>query len=264
MKITALVENVSHSDLRAKHGLALYIETQKHKILFDLGPDETLFENARKKGINLEEVDLVIISHGHVDHGGAMKKFLKQNKTAKIYIQRSAFEPHYNKVGFLKIPVGISRNLQLHPQVILLEGDVKIDVELQLFTVEKQWECRSPVNEVLYEKSKKDSFLHEQNLMILGEQNILLMGCGHAGIVNILEKARRYHPAVCIGGYHLWNPVTKKRVPNELIGEIAKRLKQYTDTQFYTCHCTGQEAYQSLKKYLPGIKYLSCGMEVEI
>ncbi|GAA0797951.1 hypothetical protein GCM10008910_21560 [Faecalicatena orotica] len=48
MKITALVENESKCELKSKHGLSLYIETQKHKILFDIGPDRTLFENAKE------------------------------------------------------------------------------------------------------------------------------------------------------------------------------------------------------------------------
>ena len=82
MKITALVENTAKEKLKAKHGLSLYIETKKHKILFDLGPDDTLFENARVCGIDLSKVDIVIISHGHMDHGGALSKFLAINKEA--------------------------------------------------------------------------------------------------------------------------------------------------------------------------------------
>lgn len=70
MKITALVENKAKYGLKGKHGLSLYIETENHKILFDLGPDNTLFNNARIKGIDLSEIDTVIISHGHMDHGG--------------------------------------------------------------------------------------------------------------------------------------------------------------------------------------------------
>ena len=111
MQITALVENHSHSPLQAKHGLALYIETQRHKLLFDLGPDCTLFDNARRKGIDLTQVDTVILSHGHLDHGGALARFLSLNTTAKIYAQKSAFEPHYSKLAFLKVPIGLKRRL---------------------------------------------------------------------------------------------------------------------------------------------------------
>lgn len=101
MKITALVENESSCELKAKHGLSLYIETKHHRILFDLGPNQTLFQNAKKKKIDLTTVDIVIISHGHTDHGGALRKFLNINKKARIYIQKDAFLPHYTKTLFL-------------------------------------------------------------------------------------------------------------------------------------------------------------------
>ncbi|BCP62570.1 hypothetical protein SUT380_17580 [Streptococcus parasuis] len=64
MKITALVENVSISDLKAKHGLSLYVETKKHNLLFDLGPDQTLFKNAKKRNIDLKKL---ILSLFHTD-----------------------------------------------------------------------------------------------------------------------------------------------------------------------------------------------------
>lgn len=102
MKIISLVDNNTRSELKAKHGLSLYIETTKHNILFDLGSDKTLFENAQKRNIDLSKIDIVIISHGHVDHGGALKKFLEINSTASIYVQKEAFEPHYSKTLILK------------------------------------------------------------------------------------------------------------------------------------------------------------------
>ena len=102
MKITALVENKSACELAAVHGLSLYIETEEHKLLFDLGPDQTLLKNAEKRGIDLTKVDTVVISHGHFDHGGALDAFLKMNHTAKIYVQRKAFEKHFSKsLGFV-------------------------------------------------------------------------------------------------------------------------------------------------------------------
>ena len=90
MKITALVENTTNQGWRTVHGLSLYIETPGHKILFDVGPDDTIFKNAERAGVDLAAVDTLIISHGHSDHGGALKKFLDINHRAKVYIQRSA------------------------------------------------------------------------------------------------------------------------------------------------------------------------------
>lgn len=264
MIITALVENTTKSELKAKHGLSLYIQTKKHKILFDLGSDSTLFVNAEKRNINLSEIDTVIISHGHLDHGGALGKFLTVNSMAKIYVQRKAFEPHYSKTFFLKFPVGLDRRLKMEPQIVLIDGDYKIDEELTLLTVDEINKCYSPANNVLYDINGKDNFLHEQNLIISENQVTIIMGCGHSGVVNIMDKARTYEPKFCVGGFHLFNPITKKTVPLTLLDEIVQELRVYNQTQFYTCHCTGTKAYQYLSKQLQNLSYISCGDSIEI
>lgn len=259
MKITALVENKSSCELAAVHGLSLYIETERHKLLFDLGPDNTLLKNAEKRGIDLGQVDTVIISHGHSDHGGALAAFLKINHTAKVYIQRRAFEKHFSKsLGFIKVPIGLDRKLMDHPQVVLVDGEFQIDEELLLFTVSDTSRFRSTANDTLFDEQGPDGFAHEQDLLIFGERNVLVMGCGHCGVVNILERAKRYGPKVCIGGYHLMIPATKKAVPAEILAGIAEELAGY-DMDFYTCHCTGEEAFQYLAERVPRMKYLACG-----
>ncbi len=263
MKITSLVENTSACGLKAKHGLSLYIETRKHKILFDLGPDRTLFDNAKRRNIDLAEIDTVIISHGHTDHGGALREFLKINNKAKVYVQRKAFEPHYSKVLFLKVKVGIDKAFQAHPQVVLVDGDYRIDDELFLFTVDEAGKCYSPANDVLYDQNGRDRFLHEQNLIITENQTVLIMGCGHTGAVNIVNRAKGDQPKVCVGGFHLCNPITKRTVPDALLDEIAEELKNCGDTRFYTCHCTGIKAFRYLSKQMPNLFYLSCGETIE-
>jgi len=264
MKITALVENRTKGDLKTKHGLSLYIETPKHKILFDAGPDETLLENSEKLGVDLAGVDVAVLSHGHRDHGGALERFLGVNHSAKIYAQRKAFEKYFSRrYFFMKTDIGIAAHLQKHPQVVLLDGDHAVDDELVLFTVPDTTKFRSGANDVLYSGKGKDDFSHEQNLMILGGTNVLVMGCGHAGVVNILEKAAVYDPRVCVGGYHLWNPTTKKTVPDGLLEGIAREMAK-RDIRYYTCHCTGEEAYDYFAKRLPEMHYLSCGDAIEV
>jgi 7,8-dihydropterin-6-yl-methyl-4-(beta-D-ribofuranosyl)aminobenzene 5'-phosphate synthase len=263
MKIIALLENKTTSELVAKHGLSLYIETANHKILFDVGPDKTAFENSEKLGIDLSEVDIVILSHGHSDHGGALEHLLNINQTAKVYVQKSAFKKHYAKTFFTKKDIGIDAKLQEHPQVILLEGNHEIDNELLLFTVSETRKCYSDANKVLYTEAGRDDFTHEQNLMIRGAEPTLIMGCGHTGIVNILEEIALYEPKVCVGGYHLWNPIKKKTVSTKLLDEIAEELKKH-EIHYYTCHCTGQEAFDYLAARVPNMRYLSCGEEINV
>lgn len=263
MKIISLVENTTKSGMKAKHGLSLYIETKLHKILFDLGPDSTLFENARKRNIDLSQIDTVIISHGHADHGGALEQFLKRNTMAKIYIQRAAFEPHYSKILFYKKPIGLEDKLKINSQIILLDGDYKIDEELSLFTVNKISKLYSPANRVLYDEKGRDTFAHEQNLIISENRKVLVMGCGHAGIVNIMETMKE-KPQVCIGGFHLFNPITRKTAPQKLLKDVAKELKKYKGTEFHTCHCTGKKAFQYLEGQMEHLHYIACGDEMEI
>jgi len=262
MKITALVENKSHSEAKAVHGLSFYIETEKHKLLFDLGPDNTLFENAKKKGIDLAEVDTVIISHGHRDHGGALKNFLELNQKAKIYIQRTAFEPHFSKLFLFMFNVGLDKKLLNHKNIVLLDGNYTIDDELSLFTVHTPDRISSEANKSLYALHGPDDFRHEQNLIIRGKKKALFMGCGHKGVVNILENLGEDLPSYCFGGFHVYNPVSRKTVSVEQLDALASELKKYKDIQFYTCHCTGNDAFAYLQNKLNHMRYFSCGDEL--
>lgn len=71
MKISVLMENTASSEkYLCRHGLSFYIETRKHKILFDMGPDGDFLQNAEKMSIDLSQVDIAFLSHGHYDHGG--------------------------------------------------------------------------------------------------------------------------------------------------------------------------------------------------
>ena len=264
MKITSLVENTAVSGCRAKHGLALYIETEKHRLLFDLGPDGTLFENAKTLGVDLAAVDTVILSHGHFDHGGALGRFLELNGKAKVYVQAGAFEPHFTRVGLVKIPIGLDPALAAHSRVIAVKGDFRIDDELYLFTVPEQTLLHSPMNDVLLREGGRDDFLHEQNLIVSEKADVLVMGCGHTGVANILEKAKPFAPSVCVGGFHLYDPVLRRTAPGSLLEGIASRLNACPDTVFYTCHCTGQKAYRFLSAHTPGLRYLACGQQLTI
>ena len=264
MRLLTLVENTSRCDLKAKHGLSLYLETEKHKLLFDLGPDGTLFENAEKLGVDLAAVDTVVISHGHYDHGGALGAFLARNHTAQVYLQRGAFAPHFSKAGLLKLPIGLDPSLAQHPQVHLLDGDAEIDEELSVFTVSDTSRCHSPMNDVLLDDKGKDRFAHEQNLVIRGGETVLLTGCGHCGIVNIMHQAAPLQPKYCIGGFHLFNLALRKTAPVPLLDEIAAALAAYPETVFYTCHCTGEKALRYLVAKTPNLRALHCGDELTL
>ncbi len=263
MKITALVENISNCGLKAVHGLSFYITTEKHKILFDMGPDNSIIENAGKLGINLSEIDIAFISHGHRDHGGALELFLDKNSKAKVYVQKKAFESHTSRPAGQVKDISLDRSLMNHPQMALLEGGCVIDEELELFTVTDNSRCHSDANDTLYAEEEPDRFLHEQDLIIHGDKTVLVLGCGHNGIVNILERAKDYKPDFVIGGYHLFNPETKKTAPDEMLDEIAAEMNRY-GAEYFTCHCTGEKAYRYLAGKVGSLHYFSCGESLEI
>ena len=80
MRITCLAENTACNGFEAEHGLSLYIETNGNRILFDMGQTDLFSGNAEKLGIDLNTVDFAVISHGHYDHGGGLRKFLEINQ----------------------------------------------------------------------------------------------------------------------------------------------------------------------------------------
>ena len=83
MKVVILMENSTCRDTVAcAHGLSMYIETEKHKILFDMGPDAQFIDNAKALGVDLTQVDIAFLSHAHNDHCGGLEAFLKLNDRA--------------------------------------------------------------------------------------------------------------------------------------------------------------------------------------
>ena len=264
MKITALVENISDGSVKSAHGLSFYIETKKHKILFDVGPDDTLFENATMKHIDLSKVDTVIISHGHKDHGGALKRFLEINKTAKVYLQKGAFDEHFVKVLFFKISISLDKELAYNSRIVLIDGDYKIDDELTLFTSKASNSFHSKANSNLYAGKAPDDFRHEQNLLICGDKDVVIMGCGHCGVVRILKSIPDTKPEYCIGGFHIFDPVSRRTVPKTQLDELSNGLKEFEDVKFLTCHCTGKKAYRYLKQRHTNISYFCCGKQLNI
>lgn len=288
MFIKGLVENTTvNENLGTEHGLSIYIETKNHKILFDLGASSLFIENAKKLGIDLAEVDTVIISHGHADHGGGLKYFLEINKKALIYLNKDAFTKHYSlRANNVRHDISLDENLKsavfdqeivdsngnslaAKSRFVFTDNLFKIDDELTLFSGvsgEKYW---PKTNSNLYGADlKPDQFKDEQNLIISEKsKKILFSGCSHNGIINIIEKFEQLehtHADVTIGGFHLSSPGLGITEDERVIKIIAKEL-DFRGMKYYTCHCTGLEVYKKLKDILgDNLEYLAAGTVIEI
>ena len=196
VKIIVLLENTTESSkLKCKHGLSLYAETENHKILFDMGPDALFLKNAEALGVNIADIDVAVISHGHVDHCGGLKYFLEKNQKAKIYLRPQAFEEHYVKVIRIPFYAGMDRTLLPADRFVFADDTHVIDDEITLFSnVNGQFPLPRSGGNLFMKRNGKlvpDDFCHEQNLIVTsGDSRVLICGCAHAGIVNIVHRAK--------------------------------------------------------------------------
>ena len=252
MKIITLVENsCDNENCIAEHGLSIYNETEKHKLLLDTGQTDAVVKNAEVLGIDLSAVDTVILSHGHYDHSGGILPFSQINHTAQIVMQRFATEPHFNGERYIDIDKAI---LDL-PNVRLIEGDVQLDDELFLFSGITGRRCYPQGNRKLSRMENgvqvPDDFVHEQSLII--KQNgkrWLLSGCAHNGILNILDRYKELfdsHLDYVITGFHMMKRERKHTEEEKaVIIQTAQELAKM-NTFFYSGHCTGIPAFEMMK-----------------
>lgn len=258
MKITVLTENTCKSgDFECEHGLSLFIEANGKKILFDMGQTTLFAVNAQKMGIRIDEVDFAVLSHGHYDHGGGLAHFLEINKSAVVYASGNAFGDYYN--GTEKY-IGLDKSLQCNKRLIFTDGKFEISEGFTLYCCNNDDMPYKIENFGLTEKIDggfiHDRFLHEQYLLIEeNEKKVLISGCSHKGILNI---ATWFDVHAVIGGFHF-----SKRPLDDTLMEYA-RILDGTGKHFYTCHCTGMEQYEFMRRYMGRLRYISVGDFFEI
>lgn len=243
-KITTLAENsVYGKGLQGEHGLSLFIEAGEHKVLFDTGASDLFIRNARLMGIDLTDVEFLILSHGHRDHTGGLHAFLQMNSRAKVVCKQEVLRKKFKNER---------ENGMLHPEALdqsrfwfidqtteIVPGvfafpDVKVvdkyDTHFEHFFTEIEGEVHS------------DTFEDETAVVLKGEKTFsLLSACSHRGITNIIRAVQAAFPGLglnlLMGGFHIHNAdIEKFNVISAFLGiNLPKRLG--------VCHCTGIDKY---------------------
>lgn len=260
IKVISLVENTSKIDnITPQHGLSLYIEALGHKILFDMGQDDLFLINAQKLGVDIKDINIAVISHGHYDHGGGLKSFLSVNSKAKVYINHRAFYKYYNGekyIGLDPLNTYTDRN-----RLVLTDDMTVIDNGLELYThndkEKKYTQEYSGLSKLVGSKLVPDDFLHEQCLCIQDDEcKVVFSGCSHKGILNIADWSKA---DAIVGGFHF-----SKLPCDDTLAYYGQALLKY-DAKFITCHCTGEAQYEFLKKHMKDrLSYLSCGQTLKL
>lgn len=266
MKIVILMEDTcGHPWCEFEHGFSVYLETKHHKLLIDSGKSPKTIRNAEKLNVDLSKVDTAFLSHGHYDHAGGLLAFREINRHAPIYMQRTALGEYFHGERY----IGVDRRIADLEQVILLDGDRVLDGELTVFadiTGRKYW---PQSNRALSMKQNgqfvQDPFAHEQCLVIAEEKNVLVSGCAHNGILNILDAYQeRFHklPDAVFSGFHMMKKSDYTPEETEVIQNTAKELVG-SGIRFYTGHCTGQKAFDLMKPLMgDSLVQMHCGMEL--
>lgn len=277
MKITVLMENSTPSDrICARHGLSLFLETAAHRVLFDMGPDAAFLDNARALGVDVATADVAVLSHGHFDHSGGLGAYLQATdglpSPAPVYASRHAFEEHAAKTPAGMKDIGANPALAASPRIVPVDRELRIDGELTMFSQVEPAELAPRSNATLMERVgdgyAPDRFVHEQSLLVSeGDKRVLVSGCSHCGIVNIMRRAEELAGGpldAVIAGFHLMDPGSGSVEDPQVTRQIARFMTQ-RPTRYFTFHCTGLEAFSLLRDELgERVRYLNAGSSVEV
>ena len=268
----------------AHHGLSLlitaYIGSEKRTLLFDAGPEgETFLRNVKILGVDLAEVDAVVLSHGHWDHAGGLVSAIEEivkgqgeegtgrggeggtggSEVVECYVHPGMFAERA-----LQKPDGELIRFERVPRVDELEqaGARVVNTEEPQFIADGAFYLSGEIpRRTSYEtglpghvRRASDGQGWEPDPLILDERfisvhvkdkgQVVFSACSHAGVVNVLTHARSLFPEVelygVIGGLHL-SGVTEKIIP-----QTVADLPQFDLRLIAPGHCTGWRALNAM------------------
>lgn len=271
---TARNGGISTDTLLAEHGLSLLItvETQgkTHALLLDSGyTDIAVPHNLDYLGIGLEKLEAVVISHGHMDHFGALEEVIQRAPAGiELVLHPDVFNSRVLDIpaeGTLSFPPFPSKEdlAKWGARVIENQGPLLLAGEQILVTgeVERSTSFEKGFPGAKFRQDKElvpDSFRDDQSLVIhIKDKGLaVISGCAHSGIINSIQQAKRLTGVeevfAVIGGFHLSGPAMAPAVAPTI-----EALKQISPSLICPMHCSGFQAVSALSQALPDSFVLS-------
>ncbi len=258
IKITILVENSAGqlSSLLGEHGFSALVEADDFRLLFDTGSGRAIIPNTQSLGLDLSEVNAVVISHGHYDHTGGLPPVLSRMEKVPVYLGEEAWADK-----FALLPDGSERWIGMPAARDLLEksgarfemvdGPRELCPGIILTGPIPRTTDFEEVEPILRVKKAgellPDPVSEDQALILKGEEGItVLTGCAHAGVVNTLLYAMQLTGASgihgLIGGFHLLF------ASEERLDKTVAFFKKAGIKMLAPCHCTGFRALAELHR----------------
>lgn len=261
VQITVLIEDSkspAKPHLKSKHGLSFFIKAKigddKVTVLMDTGASpEALLHNVDAMDVNLEDVDVIALSHGHYDHTGGLLEALKRmKKRVPVIAHPTVFDPKLSLMPHLRLigaPFKVSDFESAGGVPVFASDPVKIadgittTGEVPRITA---FESVRGFWNVHNRKFVEDKMLDDQSLVIdvEGKGLVVVAGCAHAGIINTIKYAQKItgnsRVYAVLGGFHLGN------AENERIQATVDELEKLDPKFVGPCHCTGKKAVKKI------------------
>jgi 7,8-dihydropterin-6-yl-methyl-4-(beta-D-ribofuranosyl)aminobenzene 5'-phosphate synthase len=247
MRLTILSENYALKAPMAEWGFSVFIETENKKYLFDTGQSgDVVIQNAKSLNIDLTHLDGIILSHGHYDHVGGLVKVLQQCGPTTIFGHPGIFKERYSERNGKLVYTGIEQTKKqleedFHVTFKLSSTLTQINSRLWLTGEVPQINPHEKISKHFKAKQEKtiqkDEFPDDNSLIIETNKGlVLLFGCAHRGIVNIMEHAKNSLNKPIygfVGGTHLHDS------SNDHYNFVAQYIKENNINFMAPGHCTG-------------------------
>jgi len=249
-------------------GFSAFIEIDGKRILFDTGNDSVTFAaNVKAKGIDLSQLDFVILSHRHSDHMAGLAHVLAVNSKVKIYAPKEGFGIYGSSLpsSFYRKDDNLPAEMRYYngtPPEVMKFGAAWPVANFEL--IDKTTEIAPGMTLLpLISDAPGTKELKELSLALNTPQGmVVIVGCSHPGIDKIVEAAAAINPKIHLiaGGFHL------VVASDEIIAKTVVSLKEvYKVSNIAPGHCTGEPMFAALQKaFGPNYIYAGLGTSLQI